>query len=51
MPWWELLESGLVEDVPLSDPRHYTAIRSALDPYEVLGIDNDATIEVKSSRH
>ena len=52
MPWWELLESGLVEDVPLSDPRHYTAIRSALDPYEVLGIDNDATIEVvKAAYH
>ena len=52
MPWWELLESGLVEDAPLSDPRQYAAIRSTIDPYEVLGIDHEAPVEaVKAAYH
>ena len=42
---WAMLESGLVDDAPLGDPRHYSAVRSALDPYQALGLGADATVE------
>ena len=49
---WNLLESGLIEDAPLADPRHYSAIRSAMDPYEVLSLGANATVEdVKTAYH
>ena len=42
---WAWLESGLVDDAPLADPRQYTAVRTAMDPYQALDLSADATVE------
>ena len=40
---WDLIESGLVD--PLADPHRLHAVRTTLDPYEVLELQNNATRE------
>ena len=42
---WELLESGLLDDAELGDPRRLAEVRSVLDPYQVLGVDPEASTE------
>ena len=42
---WELLESGLLDDAELGDPRRLAEVRSVLDPYQVLGVGPDASTE------
>ena len=50
--WWELLESGLLDDAPLADPRKYTEVRTVMDPYQALDLDSGATVEeVKAAYH
>ena len=42
---WDVINSGLVLDDELADPRRLAEVRTAYDPHLVLGLEQDATAE------
>ena len=42
---WDVINSGLVLDDELADPRRLAEVRTAYDPHLALGLEQDATAE------
>lgn len=48
---WDVLESGLLDDAPLADPRKLIEVRSAMDPYATLHLSAEATAEAVAAAY